>query len=71
MKSKLLRTIIGGKNYYLNRMETMDNSCVYYLELATKASNRCLKDAFIKTAEMYSRRYKYYFQKISENSIFA
>lgn len=71
MKSKILRTIIGGKNYYLNRLESMDNSCVYYLELAIKADNKCLRDAFIKTAEMFRRRHKYYFQKISENSIFA
>lgn len=49
----------------------MDNSCVYYLELAIKADNKCLRDAFVKTAEMFRRRHKYYFQKISENSIFA
>ena len=62
---------IKGKNYYVNRMSSMDSNCIYYLEMATNANNKCLRDAFIKTAEMYRKKYKYYFNKISESAIFA
>lgn len=71
MKTRLLRKIISGKYYYANRMAEMDKNCASYLDNGIKASNKILHDAFIKTAEMYSKRYKYYFQKLSETRIFA
>lgn len=71
MKIKIIKRIIANKFYYENRMDEMSRKCSYYLENGVKASNKKLHDAFIGTAVMYSRRYQYYFRKISENRIFA
>ena len=71
MKTTILRRIIQGKYYYSKRMESMNNECMHYLDVGTAASNKTLRDAFFATAEMYRKRCKYYFRKISENAIFA
>lgn len=70
-KTTILRKMISGSAYYSNRMAEMDRKCAFYLDSGVKASNKILNKAFIKTAEMYKKRYTYYFQKISENRIFA
>ena len=70
-KTTFLRRMISSKAYYSNRMAEMDRKCAFYLDSGVKASNKILNRAFIETAEMYKKRYAYYFQKISENRIFA
>lgn len=62
---RMMRRIIESPSYYGNRMETMDSKCAYYLDSGTKASNKIIREAFFKTAAMYSKRHQYYFKKIS------
>lgn len=66
-KTTIARRIIASKSYFSNRMSQMDSECAFYLDKSLNASNQTLRDAFVKTAEMYFKRYHYYFKKISNN----
>lgn len=68
-KTAFLRKIIFGKEYYQNRMSEMDRKCAHYLDQGIHASNHRLRDAFVKTAAMYYKRYLFYFNKISNNEL--
>lgn len=61
--------MISGKTYYQNRMAEMDRKCAFYLDQGQHASNQMLRNALIATAAMYYGRYRYYFNKISNNGL--
>lgn len=65
----MLRRIIESPSYYGNRMATMDSKCALYLDNGINASNRIIREAFFKTAAMYSKRHQYYFKKISGHDL--
>ena len=69
IKARIIRKIISSENYYPNRMSEMDRKCAYYLDQGVKASNQKLRKALLETAAMYYARYRYYFNKISNNEI--
>lgn len=68
-KTTILRRMISGKEYYQNRMSEMDRRCAYYLDQGMHASNQMLRKALFDTAAMYYGRYRYYFNKISNNEL--
>jgi len=68
-KITVIRRIISGKAYYQNRMAEMDRKCAFYLDQGMKASNQMLRKALFSTAEMYYGRYRFYFNKITNNEI--
>lgn len=50
-------------------MAQMDRECTYYLECAGNAKNAALRQAFERAAEMYNKRYNYYFNHELRKSI--
>lgn len=68
-KTTILRRMITGKAYYQNRMAEMDRKCAFYLDQGMKASNQMLRKALFSTAAMYYGRYRFYFNKISNNEL--
>jgi len=50
-------------------MAQMDRESTYYLECAENARNAALRQAFVKMAEMYNKRYNYYFNHELRKSI--
>lgn len=69
MNTSILRRIIAKNGYISNRMAQMDRECSYYLECAGNAKNAALRQAFARAAEMYNKRYNYYFNHELRKSI--
>jgi len=61
--AKHLRKIISGPNYLSNRMDNMVRECYFYIEQMLNTKNSLLRKAYCKMAEIYFKRYEYYFKK--------
>lgn len=60
---KMLRKRVAENGYFGARMERMSMESARFVEFARTAKNSRLREAFVEHAEMYNRRYYYYFKK--------
>jgi hypothetical protein len=62
-KTALLRKAINSKGYMAQRLSRMSEESMYYVDYANKTQNARLRRAFFDIAEMYNKRYLWYFNK--------
>lgn len=68
-KIRYLKKIISKNGYFQSRMLRMDRESTFYLECAQCSKNKALRAAYAKQAEMYNKRYNYYFNHELRKSI--
>lgn len=64
MTTRIKRKIICKERYIRFRMEQMQDEAINYYEAFRSAKTQPLRDAFLQTAQMYTKRESWYRTKL-------
>lgn len=62
-KTRLSRKLIASTGYFAHRQERMCGETLYYIDMARRTQNAPLRNAYYTIADMYHKRYLWYFNK--------